>query len=77
MKNDREYFAFISYQRKDEAMAKRLQHTLEYYKLPVAVIEKEPELKDGVRPIFVDMTELGDEPFLTEAIEKALKGSRF
>ena len=77
MKNDREYFAFISYQRKDEAIAKRLQHTLEYYKLPVAVIEKEPELKDGVRPIFVDMTELGDEPFLTEAIEKAMKGSRF
>ena len=77
MEKIREYFAFISYQRKDESMAKKLQHTLEYYKLPIAVIEKEPALKDGVRPVFVDMTELGDEPFLKPAIEKALKGSRF
>ena len=75
MKN--RYIAFISYQRQDETLAKRLQHTLEYYKLPVAVIEKEPSLKDGVRPIFVDMTELGDEPFLKPAIEQALKDSRF
>lgn len=72
-----EYLAFISYQRKDEAIAKRLQHTLEFYNLPLAVVEKEPELKDGIRPIFVDMTELGDEPFLKPAIEKALKKSRF
>ena len=31
----------------------------------------------GARPIFVDMTELGDEPFLSQAIEKALKSSLF
>lgn len=74
---DKKYYAFISYQRKDEDMAKRLQHTLEYYKLPIAVVEKEPSLKEGVRPIFVDMTELGDEPFLKPAIEKALYSSRF
>ena len=75
-----EYLAFISYQRKDEVIAKRLQHTLEFYNLPIAVIEnhpEHPELKDGIRPIFVDMTELGDEPFLKPAIEKALKESRF
>lgn len=77
MEQNKEYLAFISYQRKDEAIAKRLQHTLEFYKLPIAVIEKEPALKDGVRPIFVDMTELGDEPFLKPAIENALEGSRF
>ena len=71
------YFAFISYQRQDEDLAKRLQHTLEYYKLPIAVVEKEPSLKEGVRPIFVDMTELGDEPFLKPAIENALGSSRF
>lgn len=75
-----EYLAFISYQRKDEAVAKRLQHTLEFYNLPIAVIEKHPErpeLKDGIRPIFVDMTELGDEPFLEPAINRALKESWF
>lgn len=72
-----EYLAFISYQRKDEEVAKRLQHTLEFYNLPIAVIEKQPELKEGIRPIFVDMTELGDEPFLKPAIENALKESRF
>lgn len=76
-KQNYEYLAFISYQRKDEAIAKRLQHTLEFYNLPITIIEKEPELKDGIRPIFVDMTELGDEPFLKPAIEKALKESRF
>lgn len=79
-KQNYEYLAFISYQRKDEAIAKRLQHTLEFYNLPIAVIEKHPdypELKDGIRPIFVDMTELGDEPFLKPAIEKALRESRF
>jgi WD40 repeat protein len=75
--NQYEYLAFISYQRKDEAIAKRLQHTLEFYNLPIAVVEKEPRLKDGIRPIFVDMTELGDEPFLEPAIKKALKVSRF
>ena len=77
MVKEKEYIAFISYQRKDENLAKKLQHTLEYYKLPVAVVEKEPSLKDGVRPIFVDMTELGDEPFLKPAIEDALGSSRF
>ena len=77
MKEKNSYFAFISYQRKDEEVAKRLQHSLEFYKLPIAVVEKEPSLKEGVRPIFVDMTELGDEPFLKPAIERALKDSRF
>lgn len=77
MEQNKEYLAFISYQRKDEIVAKRLQHALEFYKLPITVIEKEPALKDGVRPIFVDMTELGDEPFLKPAIENALEGSRF
>lgn len=76
-KQNYDYLAFISYQRKDEAIAKRLQHTLEFYNLPIAVIEKHPGLKEGIRPIFVDMTELGDEPFLKPAIEKALKESRF
>ena len=40
MEQKNKYIAFISYQRQDEALAKRLQHALEYYKLPVAVVEK-------------------------------------
>lgn len=32
---------------------------LEFYNHPIAFIEKEPELKDGIRSIFVDMTDWG------------------
>ena len=77
MGNTNIYYAFISYQRKDEEIAKKLQHTLEYYKMPDELVLKNPNLREGVRPIFVDMTELGDEPFLSQAIEKALKSSLF
>lgn len=44
MEASKEYFAFISYQRKDEKWAKWLQHKLEHYKLPVNVREEDPSL---------------------------------
>ena len=34
MKQPKEYYAFISYKREDKQEAKRLQHALEYYRLP-------------------------------------------
>ena len=33
MNDEKHYYAFISYKREDKKEAKRLQHTLEYYKL--------------------------------------------
>lgn len=34
MKYHKNYYAFISYKREDKKEAKRLQHDLEYYRLP-------------------------------------------
>ena len=53
MNDEKHYYAFISYKREDKKEAKRLQHTLEYYKL-----QENPDLPEYVRPIFRDMTEL-------------------
>lgn len=73
------YFAFISYKHdgKDAEFANDLQKTLGEFKLPVSIIDKEPGLKDGVKPVFVDITELGGHPTLSPAIKKALRESRF
>ena len=73
------FFAFISYKHdgKDAKFANDLQRTLGEFKLPVSIIDKEPGLKDGVKPVFIDMTELGDHPTLSPAIKKALRESRF
>lgn len=37
MEQSKEYFAFISYQRKDEEWADTLRNNLEYYRLPSSV----------------------------------------
>jgi hypothetical protein len=70
------FYAFISYKREDESWAKWLQHKLEYYKLPVEVRRENPDLKDGIRPIFKDTTDL--EPgLLKEKIRSALSDSQY
>ena len=58
MNDEKHYYAFISYKREDKKEAKRLQHTLEYYKLPNKLRQENPDLPEYVRPIFRDMTEL-------------------
>lgn len=49
------YYAFISYQRKDEKWAKWLQSKLENYKLPVANAKEKLKY---IRPAFRDKTDL-------------------
>ena len=44
MKQAKEYYAFISYNREDKKEAKRLQHALEYYRLPNHLRQWNPEL---------------------------------
>lgn len=58
MEQIKEYYAFISYKREDKKDAKRLQHALEYYRLPNQLRQENPGLPKYVRPVFRDMTEL-------------------
>ena len=52
MEEQKEYYAFISYKREDKKEAKRLQHALEYYRLPNYLRQENTELPKFVRPVF-------------------------
>ena len=73
---DKKYFAFISYQRKDEKIAEWLRRKLENYHLPAKIRKGNVELPKDLRPIFRDSLELSG-GFLAQEIEKALSDSRF
>lgn len=71
------YYAFISYQRKDEKWAKWLQRKLENYKLPVANAKDAADKKSKyIRPVFRDKTDLTAGP-LPDALKEALQQSRY
>lgn len=71
------YYAFISYQRKDEKWAKWLQRKLENYKLPVANAKDTADKKSKyIRPVFRDKTDLTAGP-LPDALKEALQQSRY
>ena len=66
------YYAFISYQRKDEKWAKWLQRKLENYKLPVVNAKDASDKKSKyIRPVFRDKTDLTAGP-LPDALKEAL-----
>lgn len=69
-----EYFAFISYQRKDEEWAKWLAHELEHYRFPVTINGRE-DIPKELRPIFRDIDELSAGN-LPRQIHNALKNSK-
>ena len=48
------YFAFISYQRKDEETARWLHHQIEHYNLPVSLVENRVDVPKEMRPLFLD-----------------------
>ena len=70
------YFAFISYQRKDEETARWLHHQIEHYNLPVSLIENRVDIPKEMRPLFLDEAELSGGN-LSEAISRALSDSRY
>ena len=72
--DSKEYFAFISYQRKDEEWAKWLAHELEHYRLPVTLNGRK-DLPKELRPIFRDIDELSAGN-LPNQIHKALEDSK-
>ena len=73
---DKEYCAFISYQRKDEEWADRLRNKLEHYRLPSSVRNQDASLPKEIRPIFRDALELAG-GVLAKEIETALQQSKF
>ena len=72
--DSKEYFAFISYQRKDEEWAKWLAHELEHYRFPVTLNGRK-DLPKELRPIFRDIDELSAGN-LPNQIHKALEDSK-
>ncbi len=71
-----DYYAFISYNHKDKAIAKWLQNSIERYNLPSKEIENNSSLPDRIRPLFRDITELSS-GILSEEIHNALTCSKF
>ena len=76
MSTTKEYFAFISYQRKDEKIADELRHKLEHYHLPSSIRKENPSFPKTIYPIFRDSLELSG-GVLSEQIEQALEQSNF
>lgn len=76
MEQHKKYYAFISYKREDQKYAKRLQHALEYYRLPNHIRQEKPQLPEYVRPIFRDMTDL-EVGELSAQIHEGLEQSHF
>ena len=76
MSEEKQYYAFISYKREDKRDAKRLQHQLEYYRLPNQLRRDNPDLPEYVRPIFRDMTDL-EVGELSTLIHEALEHSHY
>ena len=71
-----EYFAFISYCWEDDKIAEDLQKTLEGYKFPTSLREKNPNLPTKIRPVFRDKTDLNGHR-LEESLISALESSRY
>lgn len=61
-----EYYAFISYLRKDEEWAERLRNKLEHYHLLSSVRKRDSSLPNEIRSIFRDAQELAGGVFATE-----------
>ena len=76
MEQGKEYYAFISYQRKDEEWAERLRKKLEHYHLPSSVRKQDSSLPKEIRPIFRDALELAG-GVLAKEIETALQNSKY
>ena len=73
MKQDKEYFAFISYKSEDVEWAMWLQHELEHYHLP-ASFNGRTDVPQELRPVFRDIDELSAGN-LPEQIKQALVNS--
>ena len=78
--NTNQYYAFISYSRKNSKSASYLHKTMEHFRIPVKYVAKEnlPPDQKFLRPIFRDRRDLetGKESFTVD-IKNAIEHSRF
>ena len=75
-----DYFAFISYSRRDKAAARYLQNRLESYRYPAVLVAEEykPENPKYLRKIFRDTSDLEvTRNNFTESIDRHIAGSRY
>jgi len=70
-----DYYAFISYSRKDEKWAKWLQKRMEQYRLPTILRKEENTLPKRINPVFRDKTDLTTGQLQT-ALNKELDSSK-
>lgn len=75
IENGYSYYAFISYNHRDEKIAKRLQYRLEHYKLP-AVARQEIGEDISLRPVFRYVSDLGV-GILREKLKAELEASKY
>ena len=73
---EKEYYAFISYNREDEKWAKWLQKKLESYKLPVIIHKENPSLPKRIYPVFRDKTDMEAGP-ITDNVRNELENSKY
>jgi len=70
-----QYYAFISYSRKDEQWAQWLQGKLENYRLP-NIAAHHSQLPKHIRPVFLDKTDIGIGG-LHQSLARELEDSRY
>ena len=75
IENGYRYYAFISYNHRDEKVAKWLQSRLEHYKLP-SVARKEIGEDVKIRPVFRYVSDLGV-AVLREKLREELDASKY
>ena len=74
---EKDYLAFISYKRDDEDMAVWLQESVESFKLPIELINEDPQLnKYKKRHLFRDKTDIGG-GVLPDIIRRGLDSSHY
>ena len=76
LQQEYQYFAFISYSRKDKQWASWLQQRLESYRLPTHITHKYDHVPKRITPVFRDQTDLAG-VVLQESLEDALAASRY
>ena len=75
MKNEYNYYAFISYNNRDEKWAKKIQYQLQHYRLP-SLARKEIGEDVKIRPVFRYVTNLGPGD-LHENLGRELESSKY
>lgn len=75
MEQQYKYFAFISYNAKDTEWGKRLQHKLEYYRMPATMCQEHGWQRTPIRPVFFAPTDI-QPGGLTEELQERLRSSR-